>query len=375
MERREQVFVSSTYLDLREERQAVIQGLLEADCIPAGMELFPASDSDKWSLIQGVINDSDYYLLIIGGRYGSVDPESDLSYTEMEFDYAVGVGKPIMAFLHGETGSISADKSELNPSMRVKLDAFRAKAEQRMVKYWTTPEELDGAVAKSLIKIRKTHPAEGWVRANYAMTPEVERDIAELRAKVSELTQQLEAERRSSKMMVPEGLAEGDDIYELSAQIAFWKIDDKDEPVYRRKEYRTTIEIPATWNGILSRLGPALLDEATEQTIKSELNNLAIDTLGKNREFLPDGLGGLNRIDIGAETLKDIVVQLFALDLIAHGSKRRPVSDRATYWRLTELGCDKMMILRAIRRSDENNLDSRTMESGTGTLYNGAGRL
>jgi len=87
-DRREQVFVSSTYLDLREERQSVIQALLIAGCIPAGMELFPAGNDEKWRLIQRVINECDYYVLVIGGKYGSLDPTTELSYTEMEFDYA-----------------------------------------------------------------------------------------------------------------------------------------------------------------------------------------------------------------------------------------------------------------------------------------------
>jgi hypothetical protein len=34
------------------------------------MELFPAADEDQWSLIIGVIDECDYYLLILGGRYG-----------------------------------------------------------------------------------------------------------------------------------------------------------------------------------------------------------------------------------------------------------------------------------------------------------------
>ena len=41
VEKREQVFVSSTFKDLVDERAAVIQTLLEADCIPSGMEMFP----------------------------------------------------------------------------------------------------------------------------------------------------------------------------------------------------------------------------------------------------------------------------------------------------------------------------------------------
>lgn len=39
-----QVFVSSTRDDLVDERKSVSQALLESNCIPAGMELFPASN-------------------------------------------------------------------------------------------------------------------------------------------------------------------------------------------------------------------------------------------------------------------------------------------------------------------------------------------
>src|SRR5262245_27945134 len=99
MDTRYQVFVSSTFADLKEERQAVMEALLSLDHFPAGMELFPASNDDQWALIKGVINDSDYYVLVIGGRYGSTS-ESGISYTEMEFDYAVNSRKPILAFLH-----------------------------------------------------------------------------------------------------------------------------------------------------------------------------------------------------------------------------------------------------------------------------------
>jgi hypothetical protein len=129
VDKREQVFVSSTYLDLKAERQEVIQTLLEANCIPAGMELFPASDDEKWTLIKRVIDDSDYYVVILGGRYGSIDPDRGISFTEMEFDYAVEVKKPIMAFLHGAPGKIPGEKLELKEEPRAKLEAFRAKCE------------------------------------------------------------------------------------------------------------------------------------------------------------------------------------------------------------------------------------------------------
>ena len=88
MDKRYQVFISSTYSDLKEERSRVMKSIMDMDCIPAGMELFPAVDEEQFEFIKRIIDDSDYYILIIGGRYGSMT-ENGISYTEMEFDYAM----------------------------------------------------------------------------------------------------------------------------------------------------------------------------------------------------------------------------------------------------------------------------------------------
>lgn len=111
MDKRYQVFVSSTYADLKDERHKVIQTLMEMDCIPSGMELFPAADEEQWEFIKKVINDCDYYLLIIGGRYGSTTSEG-ISYTEKEYDYAIDKGLKVIAFLHKEPDSIPAGKTD-----------------------------------------------------------------------------------------------------------------------------------------------------------------------------------------------------------------------------------------------------------------------
>ena len=104
MDKRYQVFISSTFSDLKEERKNVIQTLLEMDCIPAGMELFPAPDEEQWEFIKKIIDDCDYYMLIIGGRYGSLTKDG-ISYTEKEFDYAkeknsiIPLGAIVFAFI------------------------------------------------------------------------------------------------------------------------------------------------------------------------------------------------------------------------------------------------------------------------------------
>src|SRR5437762_6941791 len=99
---------------------------MEMDCIPSGMELFPAADEEQWHFIQRVIDDCDYYLLIIGGRYGSTTPEG-VSYTEKEYDYAVKKGLKVIALLHEKPDEIPVGRSDIDPAPRARLQAFRDK--------------------------------------------------------------------------------------------------------------------------------------------------------------------------------------------------------------------------------------------------------
>lgn len=187
-DKRYQVFVSSTYLDLKEERHAVIMALLQLNAVPSGMELFPAADDDAWTLIKSVIEDCDYYLLVVGGKYGSVDPVEDISYTEKEYDYAVSCSKPVMAFLHADPDLIPQGKAEKAEEAQRKLAAFRSKV-QRMkhVKYWSGPDELAGKVALSFSQFAKNYPALGWVRADQQTSSETLAEINELRKRITEM--------------------------------------------------------------------------------------------------------------------------------------------------------------------------------------------
>ena len=104
-----QVFVSSTFRDLEDERREVIQTLLEGDYIPSGMELFYASNDEQFSYIKKVIDNCDYYVLIIGGRYGSINSSTGFSFTEQEYDYAIEKNIPVLAFIHRNPASFPPD--------------------------------------------------------------------------------------------------------------------------------------------------------------------------------------------------------------------------------------------------------------------------
>jgi hypothetical protein len=349
MDRRYQVFISSTYMDLVEERREVIQALLEMDCLPAGMEMFPAASDDQWTLIQQVIDESDYYVVIVGGRYGSVAPDG-ISYTEKEYDYAVSTGKPVLGFVHSNPGQIPLNKSQ--PDAQKELDAFTAKVKSRLVKMYSSPAELGSGVSRSLVMTIKKHPAEGWVRGQYAMTPETQAEISELRAQVSELRLEARA-TAAAQQRIPEGLASGDDPYDITGTLVFYRRSDlrTGAPTYTLDRYQANVAVPVTWNEVFGYLGPKLMNEATETELRIGVTRFCREVVeDAPGRFMPGDFGAIDSFEMREDVFQDVIVQLFALNLITHGLKKRSATDRSKYWALTTLGQDVLMKLRAIRK-------------------------
>jgi nucleoside 2-deoxyribosyltransferase len=162
------VFVSSTYEDLRDERAAVEKGLLQIDCWPVGMELFPAADEETWDFIKSQIDDSDYYVVVIAGRYGSQRPDG-ISFTEMEYNYAIAQKKPAIGFVHADPGSIAASKTESSEEARAKLQTFVEKVKKRVVREFKNPDDLALQVTTSFNRLKRDRPAVGYVRADAAV--------------------------------------------------------------------------------------------------------------------------------------------------------------------------------------------------------------
>ena len=164
------MFVSSTYEDLVEERKMVSTALLESGCFPAGMELFPASNKKSWDIIKNVIDESDYYLIIIAGRYGSSGIDDDgkkVGYTEMEFDYALRTQKPIIAFIHNNIEELPFKKVERSKAGLKRLEEFRNKVMNgRQVNFWSNKDELVSKIKTSISSETKETLATGWSR-NY----------------------------------------------------------------------------------------------------------------------------------------------------------------------------------------------------------------
>lgn len=168
--KRYQIFVSSTYSDLIEERQAVLESILKLRHIPVGMEQFVAANDEQFIYIKRLIDETDYYVILIGNRYGSIASDG-VSYTEKEFDYAVSKGIPILAFIHSSPDSLPANKSEKTSSARKQLTRFREKVmNNRLVSLfsWDSPVSLSREVVVALTNAINDYPRPGWERANDA---------------------------------------------------------------------------------------------------------------------------------------------------------------------------------------------------------------
>lgn len=342
-----QVFVSSTYEDLRPERQEIMHALLELDCIPSGMELFPAADEDQWTLIRGVIDDCDYYVVVIGGRYGSVGPDG-VSYTEMEYRYAISKEKPVIAFLHKDPSQLPAKHTEQTEEGRKKLEEFRKLVQKKMCKYWSTPQDLGSVVSRSLIMLQKKHPGVGWVRADQMPTADATAEILRLREQIDQLTTELSKSETESPKGV-EHLAQGDDKLELGCEFETTGPGESG----KRTSYTWTWDAKTTWNDIFFELSPLMLDEASTYQLKSRLGTFAKELLEDqmpSEESFKDH-GEIRGVEVSQSEFETILIQLNALGLISQSKKNRSVKDRGTYWTLTPYGQTIMNRLRAVVRN------------------------
>ena len=179
-----QVFVSSTYLDLIQERQKAVEGILRAKHIPAGMELFIPSDKSQWSIIQEWIKNSDLLLLILGGRYGSIDLESGKSYTQLEYEFALLNKIPVFAIILNKQFLANKKSNDIN------LNVYENETENPSIEKYNSfmkivksyyarevedinqiPTEVSLALNDFMSKDAKEYHFRGWVRGDERPNP------------------------------------------------------------------------------------------------------------------------------------------------------------------------------------------------------------
>lgn len=322
MDKKYQVFVSSTYEDLQEERKVVMESLLQMNCFPVGMEYFNASDESQWEVIKQLIDECDYYVLIVAGRYGSVEESTGKSYTQKEFEYAVSKGVPVISFLHKDPESLPKSKTEKNKDSEAKLEAFKDDVKKRLCKYWTSPDQLASQVILSLTSLIKSKPRVGWVKADQ-LNAEASKEILKLREQIDTLNVTIhELEDKD-----PEGIEE---LQQGEDEMTILYINS----LYGNQSFKFS------WNRIISALAPHMINECSENALKLALHDI-VKQVSQNSPSIHS---------LSEDSFQTVKVQLIALGIIKPSAKKHSTTDANTYWTLTPYGNRLMMRLKALKK-------------------------
>ncbi len=323
MEKKYQVFVSSTYEDLQEERKKVMEALLQMNCFPVGMEYFNASDESQWDVIKSLIDECDYYVLIVAGRYGSIEEATGKSYTQKEYEYAESIGVPTIAFLHKSISSLPKGKTESDPSVEARLEAFKSEVKKHLCKFWDTSDSLASQVVLSLNNLIKTKPRTGWIKADQTASLEANSEILKLRKEIDEYKKKIYQYEISEPKGIDD-LAQGNDTIAL----LFYS------------QLKGTGEVELTWNNMISLLAPLLIVECSEVNLKRALSEF----------YKINYRGGSGAWFISEESFQSVKVQMMALGIIQESARIHSTADTNVYWSLTPWGKTLLFRLKAIRK-------------------------
>lgn len=267
-----QVFISSTYTDLLDERQAAVEAILQAGHIPAGMELFTSSNQSQWDIIKRWIDESDIYMLILGGRYGSIETKSGKSYTHLEYEYALSIKKPLFVIVIKDEALNQKTVAQVENQNPEKLKKFKKKVLSSMCEFFIDTKDIQLAVHKCIGKIIQDNELIGWVRGNQ-QNEGLASELVRLNEENRELREENEEFKRNQQIRLPKLTLEMNDGEPLTLKYKEYK-----EQYYKKRE-------PIDWSAIDDELKEFLtakeveqynqqLSEITEEKIQ-EFNRLA----------------------------------------------------------------------------------------------------
>jgi predicted DNA binding CopG/RHH family protein len=342
-DKRYQVFISATYTDLREERGVLLQTLPTLGCLPTTVEAHTQSLSTMVN-IRRRIDDCDYFLLLVGSRYGSLMP-SGVSYTHMEYVYAATKQKPILVLMHESPETRAEDLQEQKVEGKLKFGDFRKvlQREREHIVYWRDAKDLASALHNAIPALLRRHPTVGWARiskdgvARAPANAELEKECELLRKRVKEL----EAEREkwlSSAVGSTENLAKGEDLLDV---------------VYRCKAYAggncqdVNGKTRLSWNELLVSFGSNLLQAQTEEFMAAKINErLQKNALVEIQKEYPKTHAVVD-VQISPSSFNAIKMQFRVLGVIQRVTRD---NDQKQWWQMTAVGERNLTTIMSVRR-------------------------
>jgi hypothetical protein len=345
-----QVFISSTYEDLKDERDQVIKAVLEMGHIPVGMEMFSAADEEQWAIIARHIEESDYYAVIVAHRVGSL-ASGGISYTRKEYEYAISKGVPVLGFVLEDTAMWPNDRNESTDSGIAALASFKTLIKQKPVSFWTSADDLYARFTVALGKAFTANPREGWIRSSDASVPsDVSAEIIRLSSENAKLRGQLEDERAAS------GADKNDVIYRTLQTL----LATKRTPSYRyERTGKWYSDSEVSLFRVFRTLGAEMI---VESSVREMANTLAMN-VRKDKSHSKWDVVAFNQ-------LRNLLADLMTLDLVQPSTRRHAVSDNEEYWSLSTFGNDVLKATLKLSLSDTTDTsvpsDESSDDSGPG---------
>lgn len=153
-------FICSTYVDLRAYRDAVIKNIQSQAGVINAQEFFGARDQKPLTTCLEELNDADVFVMFLGPRYGSVDPDSGISFVEHEYKRATELKLPRFAYIMDQSHSFPIEFVSTGEDAE-KLKAFRERVQKDLtVDFFTTPEDL---ATKVFADLKRELPKRGFI--------------------------------------------------------------------------------------------------------------------------------------------------------------------------------------------------------------------
>ena len=336
-----QIFVSSTYQDLKEERDLIIKATMEMGHIPVGMEMFSAADEEQWNIIKKQIDQSDYYIVIVAHRYGSTGTNG-ISYTEKEYDYASSQGIPTLGFVIDESVSWPRDKSDTGTKIIAKLNAFKDKVKLKPVSFWKNRDDLYGKCSIALMKAFNAYPREGWIRASQLQDTAASKEIIRLSSENALLRERVAVfEKASSEEEL------------ISKVIEILRANERTLSVWK--------QTGADWEeGGTLTLYQIFETLAVELRVEAELHAIS--------KFMATMFSGVSMPNqrqtwpTPRNQVRSILADLAAVDLIIPSRRKKLASDTNEYWCLSDLGVKLLAQMRLRRLTKVESLKKLSSE-------------
>jgi hypothetical protein len=264
------VFVSSTFIDLEQERAHVINELnRDGHIITAAMEKFTAANEEQLEYIKSVIDNSDYFVVIIKGRYGSLHSD-EISFTEKEFDYAVSKGKRILPFIYNQS-DLKISETEECHEKALKLKSFISRIEaNKVIKKWRDKDDLASFVKDAVHDAIIRTPGDGWIRGTQAMTPDAINEFQLLKKENEEL-KEIIAKYKTKEESLDSNFKHGEDILNISIQVM------EREKINYRFLTKKPLATKPTYDELIPLIADAIYEGWTEPRIRLHLQDILLD--------------------------------------------------------------------------------------------------